>query len=130
MMEALFILYVANQDKSTSFYSHVLAMSPTLHVPGMTEFTLNNGSRLGLMPETGIKQLLTPNLPDPVPGSGIPRAELYLRVSLPHLYHQRSLQAGAKELSPMTQRDWGDRAAYSLDPDGHVLAFAETITDS
>jgi len=22
-------------------------------------------------------------------------------------------------------RDWGDRAGYCLDPDGHVLAFAE-----
>jgi len=28
------------------------------------------------------------------------------------------------ELSPMAQRSWGDSAAYSLSPDGHVVAFA------
>jgi len=31
------------------------------------------------------------------------------------------------ELSGVENRDWGHRAAYSLDPDGHVLAFAEQI---
>ena len=28
------------------------------------------------------------------------------------------------ELDPLRARDWGHLAAYSLDPDGHVLAFA------
>ena len=32
--------------------------------------------------------------------------------------------AGAAELDGLVKRDWGDVAAYSLDPDGHVLAFA------
>ena len=35
-----------------------------------------------------------------------------------------ALAAGAKELSPMGLRSWGHLAAYCLDPDGHVLAFA------
>ena len=39
----------------------------------------------------------------------------------------QSLHAGAIEISPMADRDWGHRAAYSLDPDGHLLAFAEEI---
>ena len=34
---------------------------------------------------------------------------------------------GAVELSGLEKCDWGHRAAYSLDPDGHVLAFAERI---
>ena len=33
-------------------------------------------------------------------------------------------QDGAIELSPLTRRPWGDDAAYCLDPDGHVVAFA------
>jgi hypothetical protein len=37
------------------------------------------------------------------------------------------LTAGAKELSAMAARDWGHAAAYSLDPDGHVLAFAKEL---
>ena len=39
--------------------------------------------------------------------------------------HQRALAAGARELDPPGARDWGDTVAYSLDPDGHVLAFAQ-----
>jgi hypothetical protein len=30
-------------------------------------------------------------------------------------------------ISALEDRDWGQRVAYSLDPDGHVLAFAEII---
>jgi uncharacterized glyoxalase superfamily protein PhnB len=28
-------------------------------------------------------------------------------------------------LSPVTRRDWGHRAGYVADPDGHVVALAE-----
>jgi hypothetical protein len=30
----------------------------------------------------------------------------------------------AVELSPLAERSWGDQAAYCLDPDSHVIAFA------
>lgn len=127
-MRAHFILYVANQALSTRFYAHVLNLTPRLNVPGMTEFELPGGAVLGLMPETGIKALLGGALPDPSGASGIPRAELYLVVDDAALYHQRALAAGATELSPLLPRDWGDSAAYVLDLDSHVLAFAMTET--
>jgi len=38
--------------------------------------------------------------------------------------HARALAAGATELSALARRSWGDDVAYSLDPDGHVVAFA------
>ncbi|MBI3555455.1 MAG: VOC family protein [Deltaproteobacteria bacterium] len=126
-MKAHFILYVRDQERSKHFYSKVLDLEPTLHVPGMTEFTLNKGCVLGLMPEKGIKRLLGERLPDPESGNGIPRAELYLRVNAPHAYHHRAVELGAKELSGLEPRSWGDIAAYSLDPDGHVIAFAKTV---
>ena len=78
----------------------------------------------GIMPERGIKRLLGNKLPDPEVGSGTPRAELYLYVDDPHAAHRRALDAGARELSALAPRDWGDDAAYSIDADGHVLAFA------
>ena len=52
------------------------------------------------------------------------RAELYLLVADPEASHARAIAAGARELSPVAPRDWGHRAGYCLDPDGHVLAFA------
>ncbi len=127
IMKVHFILYVKDQEQSKQFYSAVLAQEPILHVPGMTEFELNNGCVLGLMPERGIKRLLGECLPDPEPGRGIPRAELYLRIDNPSVYHDRALKMGAKELSALESRDWGDIAAYSIDQDGHVIAFAKTL---
>ncbi len=125
--KSLFILYVADQERSARFYAEVLGSEPTLHVPGMTEFALSATSSLGLMPEAGIRRLLGDALPNPAGAHDIPRAELYLRVADAAAYHQRALAAGAKELGAMALRSWGDRAAYCLDPDGHVIAFAEAV---
>ena len=121
---AEFILYVADQAASRVFWSAVLGQSPSLDVPGMTEFTLTHGAVLGLMPEAGISALLGPALPDPALGRGVPRCELYLVVDDPAGHHERALAAGARELSPLSQRAWGDETAYCLDRDGHVIAFA------
>lgn len=115
----------ADQARSAAFYARVLHCAPSLDVPGMTEFRLSAACVLGLMPEAGIKRLLGSPLPDPAQAAGIPRAELYLRVANALEYHRRALEAGAIELSEPRDRDWGDRVAYALDPDGHVLAFAE-----
>jgi uncharacterized glyoxalase superfamily protein PhnB len=119
------ILYVKNQARSAEFYTRVLNCEPSLNVSGMTEFILSETCVLGLMPEAGIKLLLGDKLPDPAQAAGIPRAEIYLYVENPSDYHRRALEAGAIELSELQDRDWGDCAAYCLDPDGHVLAFAE-----
>lgn len=123
-MKAHLILYVADQKASASFYARALALQPRLDVPGMTEFRLSDGAVLGLMPAKGIKRLLGDKLPDPERGAGVPRAELYLLVEDPAAFHRRALESGARELSGLSMRDWGHEAAYSLDPDGHVLAFA------
>lgn len=73
-----FILYVSNQEKSAAFYETVLGIKPTLNVLGITEFQLNPFCKLGLMPNDGIAKIITPNLPHPTTGNGIPRCELYL----------------------------------------------------
>jgi catechol 2,3-dioxygenase-like lactoylglutathione lyase family enzyme len=120
---AHFILYVRDQRRSRDFYERVLGIKPDLDVPGMTELTLATGAVLGLMPAEGIVRLLGPEI-DPRRLHGGARAELYLVVDDPAAHHARALAAGARELSPLLDRDWGHRAAYSLDLDEHVLAFA------
>jgi len=124
------ILYVRDQSVSTEFYSRVLMRPPTLDVPNMTEFALPGGAVLGLMPEAAIQRLLGLAVPDPPASRQASRAELYLLVTDPSAYHGRALGAGARELSPLLDRDWGHRAAYSLDPDDHVLAFAQPGRDT
>lgn len=119
------ILYVEDQDRSTSFYSNVLAQTPVLNVPGMTEFALGENCVLGLMPESGIKKLLGSKLPDPASARGIPRAEIYMVLYDAECYYERALQSGGIALSEMQPRDWGQVVAYCLDPDAHVIAFAK-----
>ena len=124
---AFFILYIKDQESSTKFYSNVFQREPDLNVHGMTEFKLSDSCSLGLMPESGIKKLLGSSLPNPSEASGIPRAEIHLTLKNPEAYLERALKNGAKLLSDFKERDWGDKAAYCLDPDGHVIAFAEKI---
>jgi catechol 2,3-dioxygenase-like lactoylglutathione lyase family enzyme len=124
-MKAHFILYVSDQARSSNFYGQVLDQEPALDVDGMTEFILNDGAVLGLMPETGIRRLLGDAIADPAWGQGIPRAEVYLLVEDPGSYYERALAEGANPLSPLELRNWGDQVAYCEDFDGHVLAFAK-----
>ena len=125
MKEFEFILYVANQNKSKEFYQELLKITPDLDVPGMTEFELTDGVKLGLMPENGIAKILTDKVPHPKDGNGIPRCELYLKVENAEVYIRRGIQLGGKEISRLTKRDWGDKVGYISDLDGHIIAFAE-----
>ncbi len=123
-VRSLFVLYVADQEVARAFWAAALGVEPTLDVPGMTEFPLSPGAALGLMPEAGIQRLL-PALPDPAAGGGAPRAELYLRVDDLDAAWARVLDAGGTVVSAPERRGWGEVAGYAMDPDGHVLAFAD-----
>ena len=123
------ILFVADQQKSRDFYSSVLQMNPELDVPGMTEFMLTGGLKLGLMPENGIARILSDQTPHPKTGNGIPRCELYLLLDNVDEAYERALKAGAKEISKIQDRDWGDAVGYLSDPDGHLIAFAKRISN-
>ena len=122
-----FILYIRDQANSTQFYEKVLGLSPRLNVPGMTEFELLNGTILGLMPSDAIKQLLI-DIPHPNTAACIPRAEIYLLVENTYEFHQQAIAAGAREISSVKARDWGHAVGYVMDPDGHILAFANSIS--
>lgn len=119
-----FILYVSNQEKSRDFYQILLQQNPSLDVPGMTEFTLNDFVKIGLMPNDGIAKIITPILPHPNSGNGIPRFELYLQVDNIEILFEKAKKVGAKEVSPIALRDWGDYVGYLADFDGHVIALA------
>ncbi len=120
-----YILYVLNQEESSMFYKNVLDLEPVLDVSGMTEFQLSSHCKLGLMPYAGINRLLGADCTSPGEASNNPNSELYLIVDSPYDYHQRSLNFGAIELSPVQKRDWGHMVGYSKDIDGHIIAFAK-----
>lgn len=121
------ILYVNDQETSSKFYQNIFRKSHDLNVPGMTEFNLSENCKLGLMPNKGIAKILADKTPHPDSGNGIPRCELYLWVENIQLEFENATKSGAKLISPIIDRDWGDRVCYFSDPDGHIIAFAEKI---
>lgn len=118
------ILYVADQEKSKTFYVSLFRCEPALHVPGMTEFVLGENCKLGLMPNNGIAKILGDKTPHPQTGNGIPRCELYLYVDDLETEYNNALQCGAELISGIEKRSWGDTACYFADADGHIIAFA------
>ncbi len=91
----------------------------------MTEFSLSEGTVIGLMPEAGAVRLFGDEVTPPVAAGLSPRAEIYLVVKSAEAFHSRAIKNGAREISGIKVRDWGHTAAYSIDPDGYVIAFAE-----
>jgi uncharacterized glyoxalase superfamily protein PhnB len=124
------ILYVKDQVRAKRFYEQLFRKAPDLDVPGMTEFILSDVCKLGIMPNNGIAKILGNKTPHPDEGNGIPRCELYLRVDNAANECAHALSIGAILINPLSDRDWGDKVGYFADPDGHIIAFAETITSS
>jgi predicted enzyme related to lactoylglutathione lyase len=120
------ILYARDQQRSRDFYASVLELAPTLDVPGMTEFNIGE-TKLGLMPEAGIRSLLGLSSGELAASDSRLVCELYLSVDDPVQYADRALKYGATMLSAYSMRDWGDSVVYVVDPDGHVLAFAHKV---
>ncbi|MGD0712199.1 MAG: VOC family protein [Bacteroidales bacterium] len=125
----MIILYVADQQRSRDFYKAILNKEPSLDVPGMTEFALNEKTQLGLMPENGIAKILGDALPHPAKGNGIPRCEIYIAVENVKQSFDNLILNGGKAISEPQMRNWGHVVAYGSDPDGHVIALASAGTD-
>lgn len=121
------ILYVDDQEVSSSFYEKIFRRKPDLNVPGMTEFILSENCKMGLMPNKGIAKILADKVPHPDSGRGIPRCELYLYVDNIQDEFDNAVECGAKLISPIAEMNWGDNVCYFSDPDGHILAFAEKV---
>lgn len=121
-----FILYVKDQKISRDFYSLLLGQEPSLDVIGMTEFQLGNGHKLGLMPAAGIKKLLKDKIQTAENNNFTSKCELYIMTPSANDFCKRAVAAGAVELSGMKKRNWGDSVAYYSDPDGHVIAIAQS----
>jgi uncharacterized glyoxalase superfamily protein PhnB len=126
-MEVEVILYVKDQTRSKEFYNKLLNRHPVLDVPGMTEYQLSENCKLGLMPSEGIAKIFGEQMPHPDTGNGIPRCELYLKVDNIEIEFENAVNCGAKIISIIQDRDWGDKACYFSDIDGHIIAFASSV---
>lgn len=120
----LTILAVRDVRVSAAFYAAAFGWNRVVDAPVYAEFALPGGQRFGVYDRDGFARN-TGALPCPVPAGATSPAEVYLHVDGDLAAAvDRALAAGARVLSPLAPRDWGDDAAYLADPDGHVLVLA------
>jgi len=120
----LLILCVRDRARMTAFYLRVLEWRQVVDVPVYAELRSPDGLRLGLYAEDGFGRNLGV-VPEASPP--ITRTELYLQCEDLPAVIERAVAAGARPLSPLGPRDWGDEAAYFADPEGNVVVFARPL---
>ncbi|MBZ0137157.1 MAG: VOC family protein [Planctomycetes bacterium] len=124
---ALTILYVADLAQAAAFYDAAFGFPKNVDVPQYVEYQINGGACLGLMPQGNTRHFLGDEIGRRTPSDDCPRGEVYLVVDDPVAAVERLIACGAVCTSPLAARDWGDRAAYFLDPNGYVIAVAEKL---
>lgn len=120
----LTILAVGDLELSKRFYADAFGWPLTVDVPVYAEHELPGGMRLGLYQREGFAHN-TGQLPEQIPSGALSPTELYFYVNDPRASAEQLVAAGARLLSPLAARPWGDEAAYLADPDGNVLVVAK-----
>lgn len=127
MNKTYFIIYVDDIEKTKMFYEILFDIKPVTDEPGMCEFELPNGAVLGIMPNSSLEKLFGAEYSVNEKKKKSPKFEFYFQVDDAEALQQKALQLGALELRKFAKMDWGDKVAYCVNHDGHILAFAERM---
>jgi uncharacterized protein len=120
------VLAVEDVDRAYAFYRRAFGWESHLQWPGeYVELELPDNDWLGLYRRDGYAETAGAK---PVELNGnVSTAYLYVRVDDVREAEKRLRAAGAKSLSPRSERGWGDEAAYFADPDGNVVAVGRRL---
>ena len=120
---SLVILAVDDLPRARAFYQAALDWDVAVDVPVFVELVDPMGNRLGLY-ATGSFERNILSTSTGAPTGQVTRTELYLHVEEVEATISRFVAAGARPLSPLAPREWGDEAAYLADPEGNVVVLA------
>ena len=123
----LVIVAVGDLARARAFYRSVFGWPAEVDLPVYVEFRLPAGMRLGLYDRDAFARNAG-ELPYGIPAGFVAPTELYLYPDDLAATAARLVAAGARPLSPLAERDWGDEVAYFADPDGNVIALARMST--
>ena len=120
------IFAVSNVRRSVAFYEQAFGWprNQRIDYSNYVEFELDGGS-LGLYERSGYAEEVGAQ-PVLVHEDAVAPAYLYVRVDDAVEAAAQLEAAGARPLSPLGDRSWGERAAWFADPDGNVVAVAQT----
>jgi predicted enzyme related to lactoylglutathione lyase len=120
------VLAVSDVDCAYDFYRQAFGWQHHLAWEGeYVELVVSESDRLGLYVREGYSE--TAGAEPVEPNGGVSPAYLYVRVENLDELIERLLAAGARPLSPRSERGWGDEAAYFADPDGNVIGVGQYI---
>jgi len=124
---ALVILAVTDVRRAVGLYQQALEWELLVDEPVYAELRSPAGTRLGLYDRAGFSRNTGSEVSSVRPGATT-ASELYFLTVDAEAAVQRFLAAGARLLSALALRDWGDEAAYLADLDGNVVVVARTPT--
>ena len=122
------IIAVSDLERSTQFYSEIFQWKLFLQEEAVTIFELPDKNHFMLYK----KESFAINLgqqPIMVPDGSITATEFYFHTQNLEEVIQRLETHGARTLSPLAERSWGDEAAYYSDPDGNVIAVGRPLKE-
>jgi predicted enzyme related to lactoylglutathione lyase len=122
---SLIILAVSDLPRMMNFYTGVFGWEQTVDTSRYVEYKMQNGMRLGLYERRGFSQNIGGRTPSLIPVGEVAPTELYMYVGDPSAVGERLLMSGARLLSGLELRTWGDQVAYYADPEGNVIAIAQ-----
>jgi catechol 2,3-dioxygenase-like lactoylglutathione lyase family enzyme len=129
---AIVVLATDDLDRSVTFYQGLTGWARAVDTPVFVELA-GDGARLALYDVRSYAANLdgaTPDvevLPPAVAApdrTGVNRTELYLEVPDAEDAVARAIVLGARLLSPVRPRSWGQPVGYVMDPDGTVIGLA------
>jgi predicted enzyme related to lactoylglutathione lyase len=129
LRQVLTILAVDDLAHCVAFYRRVFAWEQTVDVASYAEFSLPWGQRFGLYQREGFGANTGQRPVRIAPGELAP-TELYFHTDDLPAAIGALRDAGARELSALAPRPWGDEAAYFADPAGNVLVVARPLVAS
>jgi predicted enzyme related to lactoylglutathione lyase len=121
------IFAVADVERAVAFYEAAFGWSRNRRIDysNYVEFHVGDGGTLGLYERSGFAEEIGA-VPAALTDGTVSSSYLYVHVDDVDAAVERLEAAGARPLSPLLERSWGERAAWFADPDGHVVAVAET----
>lgn len=121
------VLVVDDLDRSLDFYTGVLGLALG-HRSGPFAQLETGATRVALY-ERGAMETTLDIGPLRPPAPDAPGFELGFKVDDVDAAYAELAAAGARPVTPPTDRPWGQRTAYLRDPDGHLVELATQLSD-
>lgn len=121
------ILYVNNVMKALDFYEKVFGLKPKMIYEEKTYAELDTGSTVLAFADNSLADFNIPTGYIKHDQNNLPLlTEIVLKVDDVEHYFELSLRAGAKQISPPTEKPWGETIGYIQDPNGVLVAICSS----